>query len=150
MISNITSGSQAQIQAVIDNKLVLPLLEILKDDDFKTKKEAAWAISNAASDGTREQIMYLVEQGSIKPLCDLLGSYDIKIIEVVLDALENMLKAGKDSASNDNNPVAGLIKEAEALNKIHELQEHENNAISEKSFDMIEKHFSNETKEGEA
>lgn len=29
--------------------------------DFKTRKEAAWAITNATSGGTQEQIQHLVE-----------------------------------------------------------------------------------------
>ena len=81
-ISNITAGNKAHIQAVIQANLVLPLIELLKHDEIKTKKEAALAISNATSGGTREQIMYLVEQGSIKPLCDLLDCHDVNIIEV--------------------------------------------------------------------
>ena len=141
MISNITSGSTARIQAVIDNKLVLPLIEGLKGDNFRIHKEAAWAISNAASGGTREQIMYLVEQGSIKPLCDLLDSHDIRIIELVLDALGNMLKAGKDSTSNDNNPVVSLIKEAGGPNKIENLREHENENINRKVDSIMVDYF---------
>jgi len=146
MISNITAGSTTQIQAVIDNKLVLPLLEVLKDDDIQTKVEAAWAISNATSGGTREQIMSLVEQGCIKPLCDLLYSHDIRIIELVLDALGNMLKAGKDSTSNGNNAVACLIEEVGGQDRIYGLQQHENYDISKKSFDMITKYFYKETR----
>lgn len=56
------------------------------------KKEAAWAISNATSGGTPEQIKHLVEQGCIKPLCDLLTVEDNKIISVALEGLENILK----------------------------------------------------------
>ena len=142
MISNITAGSTTQIQAVIDNKLVLPLLEVLKDDDIQTKVEAAWAISNATSGGTREQIMSLVEQGCIKPLCDLLYSHDIRIIELVLDALENMLKVGKDSTNDGTNPIALYIKEAEGVDKIERLQQHENNDIYKKSYNIMDKYFS--------
>jgi len=142
MISNITAGIQAQIQAVIHANLVLPLIEILKnDDDFQIKKEAMWAIVNAISGGNREQIMYLVECGSIEPLCDLLDCADIKIIPVVLEALENMLNVGKDSANNGKNPVADLIEEAKGLDKIKEFQQHETDNISQKSCNIIDKYF---------
>ena len=49
------------------------------------KKEAAWAISNATSGGTPEQIRYLVTQQCIRPLCDLLTVQDSRIINVALE-----------------------------------------------------------------
>ena len=63
----------------------------------------------------------------------------------MLDALENILKAGKDSTSNGNNPVAHLIEEVGGLDKIDALQPLENTDISKKSFNMIEKYFTEET-----
>lgn len=83
-ISNITAGSTYQIQAIIDANIVPPLIQILGSADFKTKKEACWALSNATSGGLQEpsQIRYLVSQGCIKPLCDLLKTLDNKIIQV--------------------------------------------------------------------
>ena len=56
-----------------------------------------------------------------------------------------MLKAGKDSTSNGNNPVAHLIEEVGGLDKIDALQPLENTDISKKSFNMIEKYFTEET-----
>jgi importin subunit alpha-1 len=63
-----------------------PLINLLQNADFKTKKEACWAISNATSGalGEPSQIRYMVSQGVIKPLCDLLKSMDNKIIQVRL------------------------------------------------------------------
>ncbi len=77
-ISNVTAGSPHQIQAVIDANIIPPLINILQNADFKTRKEACWAISNATSGGLQEpsQIRYLVSQGCIKPLCDLLQTMD--------------------------------------------------------------------------
>jgi hypothetical protein len=79
------------------SNIIPPLLNILQNADFKTKKEACWAISNATSGGLQEpnQIRYLVTQGCIKPMCDLLNSMDNKIIQVALDGLENILKVGE-------------------------------------------------------
>lgn len=59
-ISNIAAGNRQQIQAVIDANIFSVLITILQTADFKTKKEAAWAITNATSSGTAEQIRYLV------------------------------------------------------------------------------------------
>lgn len=43
-------------QAVVDANLIPPLVYLLGKAEFEIKKEAAWAISNATSGGTSEQI----------------------------------------------------------------------------------------------
>jgi len=144
-ISNITAGTPQQIQAVIDANVVPSLVNILQHADFKTKKEACWAISNASSGGLNnpEQIRYLVGQGCIKPLCDLLTCMDNKIIQVALDALENILRVGEFlKEQNDGiNPYALFIEEANGMEKISNLQIHENSEIYKKAFNIIDKYF---------
>lgn len=83
---------QEQIQAVLDANLLGPLIHLLSNAEFDIKKEAAWAISNATSGGTAEQIGLLVTAGCIKPLCELLTVNDPRIITVALEGLENILK----------------------------------------------------------
>lgn len=46
-------------QAVIEAGLIAPLVNLLQTAEFDIKKEAAWAISNATSGGTHEQIKYV-------------------------------------------------------------------------------------------
>ncbi|WVR03642.1 hypothetical protein IAU60_000637 [Kwoniella sp. DSM 27419] len=152
-ISNITAGSPMQIQAIIDANLIPPLINILANADFKTKKEACWAISNATSGGLQEpsQIRYLVTQGCIKPMCDLLSSMDNKIIQVALDGLENVLKVGevdKDAAGPGGvNKYAQYIEEAGGMVAIHNLQHHENLEIYKKCFYIMDKFFPDEDEE---
>jgi len=144
-ISNITAGNKFQIQSVVDANIIPHLVEILSVSEFKTRKEAAWAISNATSGGSPEQIKYLVSQNCIKPLCDLLTVSDAKIIHVALDGLENILRVGADEVNNDsysNNPYAMLVEEAEGIEKIEFLQNHENQDIYKKSFEIVERYFS--------
>lgn len=43
-------------QAVIEAHIILPLIQLLQQAEFDIKKEAAWAISNATSGGSPEQI----------------------------------------------------------------------------------------------
>ena len=45
-------------QAVIDANIFPVLIDIQSKAEFKTRKEAAWAITNASSGGTAEQIRY--------------------------------------------------------------------------------------------
>jgi Armadillo/beta-catenin-like repeat len=65
---------------------------MLSPAEFDIKKEAAWALSNATSGGTHDQIKYLVQIGCIKPLCELLVCSDVRIVTVALEGLENILK----------------------------------------------------------
>ena len=76
----------------MENNIIQPLAHLLANAEFDIRKEAAWAISNATSGGTPEQIKYLVSAGCIKPLCDLLICADARIITVALEGLENILK----------------------------------------------------------
>ena len=55
-MSNITAGSAEQIQAVIDNNIIPPLITLLQNAEFDIRKEAAWGVSNATSGGKPEQV----------------------------------------------------------------------------------------------
>lgn len=142
-ISNITAGNKAQIQEVINHNLIPLLVQLLGKGEFDVRKEAAWAISNATSGGSPEQIHYLVSQGCIKPLCDLLDSKDTKVINVALEGLENILKCGMErtSVTGGINQYAKFVDEAEGLEKIEALQTHENNEIYERAVKILEVYF---------
>ncbi|CAF1024080.1 unnamed protein product [Rotaria sp. Silwood1] len=142
-LSNITAGVPNQIQAVIDANIFPSLINILKHGDQKTRKEAAWAVTNATSGGTPQQIKYIIEQGVIPPLCELLSVIDAKIIQVALNGLDNILKIGviESKQTNGQNPYAVMIEECYGLDKIEYLQSHENIEIYQKAFHLIETYF---------
>jgi len=98
-ISNITAGPVEHIDAVISANMIPILIRMLKTEKFEIQKESAWALSNITSSGNEQQIKYLVNQGVISPLCDLLRCNSTKTILVVLEGLENILQVGhKDIA----------------------------------------------------
>lgn len=150
-ISNITAGNRAQIQAVIEANIILPLVHLLQHAEFEIKKEAAWAISNATSGGSHQQIQFLVSQGCIKPLCDLLVCPDPRIVTVCLEGLENILKVGEaDKEMGMNNGInvyAQMIDECDGLDKIENLQTHDNNEIYEKAVKILERYWAEEEEE---
>ena len=148
-ISNITAGNSDQIQAIIEANLIPPLIHLLATSDYRTKKEACWALSNATSSGLAkpEQVRYLVSQGCIKPLCDILASNDNKIIQVALDALENILKIGENDKIESHSPkneYAIYIEEAGGMELINDCQANINDAIYQKAYNIIDKYFNAE------
>ncbi|ORX60261.1 ARM repeat-containing protein [Hesseltinella vesiculosa] len=148
-ISNITAGNNAQIQTVIDCNIVPVLVHILIHDEPKTKKEACWAIVNATSGGLNrpEQIQYLVSQGCIAPLCDMLKTMDNRIILVALDGLENILRVGameSHSHPDGQNQYALFIEECGGLDAINHLQNHDSEEIYNKAYRVIDVYFNDE------
>ncbi|KAF9620933.1 hypothetical protein IFM89_015330 [Coptis chinensis] len=131
--------------AAIDANIILPLVQLLQHAEFDIKKEAAWALSNATSGGSREQIQYLANQGCIKPVCDLLVCPDPRIVTVCLEGLENILKVGETDKemgeSGGVNKFAQMVDDCGGLDKIENLQSHDNNEIYEKAVKLLEKYW---------
>ncbi|KAJ0250117.1 Importin subunit alpha-3 [Hirschfeldia incana] len=152
-ISNITAGSSSQIQAVIEAGVIQALVWVLQNAEFEVKKEAAWAISNATTGGTHDQIKFMVSQGCIWPICDLLTCPDPRIVMVCLEAVENILVVGEALKSSgltgDENLFAALVEEGGGLEKIENLQTHDNDEIYQKAVKILEKFWTEDDDEEE-
>lgn len=94
-----------------------------------------------------------MSQGCIKPLCDLLPCPDPRVVTVTLEGLENILKVGEaeknlGNTGNDN-LYAQMIDDAEGLEKIENLQSHDNTEIYEKAVKILESFWAEEDDEEE-
>jgi hypothetical protein len=104
-------------------------------------------MSNVATGGMHEQVFALVKNHAcVAPLCGLLDVRDAKILQVALDALEAMLKC--DHKSSGLLQVPAMVDEADGLDKLEALQEHENQAVYEKAVRLIETYFGSDEDEG--
>lgn len=139
-LSNITAGTQAQIQSVINANLIPLLVQVLGLGELRVQKEAAWALTNFTSGASTEQVLYLVQCQIMKPFCELLSSKDPKLIKVLLDGLCNILLVAEKVGQLDQAKL--YIEEVGGLNKIEELQEHENEEVYKLAYHMVEKFFS--------
>jgi hypothetical protein len=72
VLSNITAGTQDQVQVCIDIGIVDKLIKILQTDDITVKNEAVWALSNCTASANPEQFQVFVQKGMIKALGDML------------------------------------------------------------------------------
>jgi hypothetical protein len=149
MISNITAGTSEQIQSVIEANIFPHLIQLLQTEEFDIQREIAWAVSNATAGGTAAQIRYIVQQGAVKPLCDMLSAYDSKIVKVALEALENILKLGHAQAvlSGEPNEMVTVIADADGIAKIDDLQNHDQDEVYQKAVQILEIYFGAETAE---
>lgn len=60
--------------------------------DIKVQKEAAWAINNLFSGGSVIQKSELLSLGILEPYCSLLLSQDIRMVEIILEGLVQLLE----------------------------------------------------------
>uniref|UniRef100_A0AAY5KLM0 Importin subunit alpha n=1 Tax=Esox lucius TaxID=8010 RepID=A0AAY5KLM0_ESOLU len=115
-LSNITAGNQQQVQAVIDANLVPMIIHLL------------------------DKVAYLIQQQVIPPFCNLLIVKDAQVVQVVLDGLSNILKMADDEAE----AIANLIEECGGLEKVEQLQNHENEDIYKLAYEIIDQFFSSD------
>lgn len=87
-------------------------------------------------------------------MCDLLVCPDPRIVTVCLEGLENILKIGESEknlgTTGGVNHYAQLVDEAEGLEKIENLQSHDNNEIYEKAVKILETYWLEEEDEAMA
>jgi len=65
----------------------------------------------------------------------------VKIVTVALEGLENILKVGLALGANVGNDMVTLITNCGGLNKLEELQNHENSSIYHRVVKMLEMYF---------
>ena len=142
-LSNVTAGTKEQIQEVINAGCFPKLIERIINSEFEIKKEAVWAISNATTDATSEQIEYIVQCGAIGAICSLLKINDNRVILVVLEGLDHILKSGDEIANRrpefgGENPYLRLVEECDGLTAIENLQTDENEEVYHKAVRILE------------
>ncbi|KAL9267878.1 Importin subunit alpha-1a-like protein [Drosera capensis] len=119
VIWHLTFRSKMLKEAVVASGAISALINLLQNPEFDTKKKAAWAIRNVTYEASKDQIKYLVDEGCVRTLCNLLDSRDQETLKVCLQGLESILKAGEYEknleSSGDDNVYAHKFKEAEGV-----------------------------------
>lgn len=138
-VSNITAGNQKQIQSVIDADLMPHVIRVLDKGEFKVKKESVWVITNYTSGGSIQQIVYLLNEQVLPPLCAMLKTADPKVTMVALEAINNILLNAQ--RMNEMDMVTLKIEECGGLDNIEDLQSHENSKIAQTAYEIIDQYF---------
>ncbi|KAM9989007.1 hypothetical protein ACTFIY_005058 [Dictyostelium cf. discoideum] len=95
-LSNITSGPSSQIQRVIDEGLVKRAIETGKKStiNMETKREITWAIINAITGASSQQLLYLIQNDCLDCLKKNYPTAQAQanLFHYYLDGLTNILK----------------------------------------------------------
>merc|ERR1711874_796307 len=126
-LGNIVTGNDAQTDSVLAAMAVPGFAKLLQHPKMNIVKEAAWTISNITA-GNHNQIQVVIEAGVLTPLSDILAT---------AQKLE------------ETDKVAMMIEECGGLDRIENLQTHENEAIYHKALQIIETFFPDENAEDE-
>uniref|UniRef100_A0A8D3DN92 Karyopherin alpha 4 (importin alpha 3) n=1 Tax=Scophthalmus maximus TaxID=52904 RepID=A0A8D3DN92_SCOMX len=135
-LSNITAGNQQQVQAVIEAKLVPMIIHLLNKVCILYPFLCAVTLLSLCC----LQVAHLIEKQVIPPFCNLLTVKDAQVVQVVLDGLSNILKMADDEAET----IANLIEECGGLEKVEQLQNHENEDIYKLAYEIIDQFFSSD------
>eukprot|EP00979_Chaetoceros_neogracilis_P017738 scaffold10267_cov270-Chaetoceros_neogracile.AAC.36 len=138
LLSNIAAGNHGQINSLVSRPEILSaVLKLVHNAEWEVRKEATWVASNIATGGNALHVHCLVELGGITSLCSVIDSADPKILLVILEAIQSILRVGEANGRD----YIGFVDECDGLDKIENLQEHENNHVYEKAVFIIETFF---------
>ena len=138
-LSNIAAGTVDQIQQVLDSGCIPSLMGLAASDttDAEVKSEACWVVLNATSCGSDSQIEYLVNEGCIQILGNLLE--ETSMVMMALEGLERILQVGEMEAKRTDspNPYARLMASA----NIETLVSHKSATVAKRASRIWQQHF---------
>lgn len=148
LLSNIAAGTSEQVSQICKNhSLVCSLIGLSRYAPWEVRKEAIWCISNLCSSGTAtpKQIQMLVDNDVIEAMSDVLDLTDAVLVLVALDAIESILKLGKERGKSYH----VFFEEADGISKLENLQHHTNDKVYDKAVELIETYYGVEDDEGD-
>lgn len=156
-LSNIAAGTALQVDGLMSSPLIAAVIDKLGTDEYDVKKEALWTVANilhayktepSFQNATRASA--LARAGVIGPLVKMLEVSDVSVLRLALDACANLLASGHEMMrGKGSNPFMVPFDEAEGLDKLEALQEHENANIYDKAVGILETFFGEDDMEDE-
>jgi len=142
-LSNVTAGSPAQIDAVMQAGLFPRVVQLCGEGDAIVRKEALFALANAAYGGPAI-LDQLQNMGAVQMLVSQMDVVrDSAALSGILDALRCFLNHGRATVDRigGGNPYCTLIEEAGGLEKLENLQNDENEGVYKKVTDLLTDFF---------
>lgn len=146
--SNISVGPASHIQALLQSSLFPTLLSLLPTDSPDVQSEILYALTNTALCDLREAPLYLLQQGILAAIKQVLDSSpSSKVFQAALELVKALLEAGKKffmEGVEGKNKVCEEVENAGLLAKLEELQRSPSEVIYRKVVWILETYFESE------
>lgn len=135
--SNMAAGTYEQTAKIMDSGTVLRAITLMPRVMRKVKRECLYLIKNILSKKAGEWTDYIVRNGGIEIVCDLISMNNAEITLLVLSIVKKFLKMNPDGSKG----YRDRVEECGGLDQIENLQHHPNRKVYEKSLFILETYF---------
>ena len=129
-VSNVAAGPPTQIDLIVQAQLFPVIIQTMSAREPEVMKEAVWTAANIATNGSPQQIHFMVECGLLEKLTSTLGeSNDVNVVVVALETLGSVLEVGDKFAEESQcaNAYVDILKEQGCATVLENLAEMNNN-----------------------
>ncbi|KAL6073182.1 Importin subunit alpha [Balamuthia mandrillaris] len=130
VVSNLTGGKLAHIDAVVEGQFIPILVNMLRTSTFDIKKEAAYALSNIMSE--KKYFEPLIEE-VLPTFLGMLKAPDLDAVSLTLSLLERMLDYYPEGAT--------LVEEEDAVETIENLQYQTDEGLAAQARHVVDKYY---------
>lgn len=147
-LSNVAAGTPAQAGALaaVPNGIEA-LADVARTDVTEIRREAGWTLFNLCTGGVPEHAHAVAQRGGIRALARFLSANDVSVLNAALDAFREILRYGEEA--DKLHAYVQEAEDAEMLDKLEGLQDHEDEAVYEKVQRMLEEFFDVEDETGD-
>ncbi|CCD26551.1 uncharacterized protein NDAI_0H03780 [Naumovozyma dairenensis CBS 421] len=145
-IADITEDNEAHTMAIILEDLVPEFTKILSSAPYKTKTEVCFILSNITNIADSSLVSYLISNNCIKSLCQFLEIANNEDVRIILVTLKNILDIINSSRMTNGLPmslISELITDPKTISALFNCSQSDNEEISTRAVNLIEKYFSN-------
>lgn len=139
-LQNLVTGDQIklQLQTIFQADLLPILIENFKNGTVSMQKVTLALINFFTINGNKNDILKLVNEGVLPPLCNMLSHKDVGVIDNALTSIDNILKwtAGRQTAD-----IAHVIEECGGSDELDKLANHKNRKISNLADHIISEYL---------
>eukprot|EP01022_Parablepharisma_sp_SALTPOND_P013859 TRINITY_DN185_c0_g2_i1.p1 TRINITY_DN185_c0_g2~~TRINITY_DN185_c0_g2_i1.p1 ORF type:complete len:484 (-),score=43.08 TRINITY_DN185_c0_g2_i1:105-1556(-) len=137
-LSNIAAGTLVQKQKLVEAGIVGAIHTCLEKSktDIAVLKELAFVISNLFSMANEELVEKLIKEGSIEIMKEFMRIEDAKILAVILEGFDEMLKQGKK--------IVDEVEKSGCLALFEKCQIHPDQRVYELAYKILDRYFEKE------